>query len=180
LAEISGILRMQGFTILAAANFIGQHAFASDSIPLAYGRPDQVDLQKASEFGRKVAEKIKTDREDITSMALGRLYIHQYARGFLDAQGSYYPEQYHKDQYVSVSEEARELCGGCMRCEESCPTGAIKAATLQIDDKLCTRCFACTYVCPAGVLRKYLDLSSELASLLRQQVRHRGEPQVFL
>jgi flavodoxin len=44
------ILTKKGFKINAAGAFIGQHTY-SDIIPVAIGRPDKTDLEKASQFG---------------------------------------------------------------------------------------------------------------------------------
>jgi hypothetical protein len=48
LCEVAGILRTQGFKIPAAANFIAQHSFATDKIPLNKGRTRDVDSDRTA------------------------------------------------------------------------------------------------------------------------------------
>ena len=50
-------LESHGFHTVAAAAFVGQHAFASK---LAPGRPDAEDIVRAEGFAEKVAEKVQT------------------------------------------------------------------------------------------------------------------------
>ena len=59
LAELCALLRKQGFTIPAAGNFIAQHSFVCDEFPVGRGRPDELDLEIASEFGADVAQRVK-------------------------------------------------------------------------------------------------------------------------
>jgi ferredoxin/flavodoxin len=181
LAEMSGILRKQDFTILAAGNFIGQHSFATDDYPLGIGRPDEDDLRKATEFGRQVGGKIKAgDLNDITSFHGGNCLIRLYVGGNPEAQGSGLPERWHPLIKVSVIEHGKEHCDKCNSCAESCPTGAINADSLQIDDVACVRCFACVPVCPLGLMQKVVSYDPELDSWFKVQEKYRGEPLVFL
>lgn len=41
-----------GFTPLAAGAFIGEHSYSTAEMPVAAGRPDDKDLQIASQFGK--------------------------------------------------------------------------------------------------------------------------------
>lgn len=42
-----------GFTPLSAGAFIGEHSYSRPNMPVAAGRPDADDLQKAEQFGRE-------------------------------------------------------------------------------------------------------------------------------
>ncbi len=180
LGEVSGLLRTHGFRIPAAGNFIAQHSFATDRIPLNKGRPNETDLNIAREFGVNVAKKVRQNGSDITTIGLGRLYLQCFSRGSLDAQGSYFPEKYHKDQYVTVDDKATRNCDKCGRCSEICPTGAIDSGTLKINDATCIRCFACVTKCEKNVLSQYLNYDSEFAALFMQATRQQVHPQTYL
>ena len=56
LVEMYDILSDNGFKIIAAGGFIGEHSYSNK---LGGGRPDANDLQTAAEFGKKAAEKMQ-------------------------------------------------------------------------------------------------------------------------
>lgn len=178
LADLTGVLKKQGFMIPAAANFIGQHSFATEDLPLGSGRPDQRDLRKAVNFGKKIASKMQDNPTDITSIRGGMVWIRQYLTGSLEAQGSSFLERY--SQIIRVSEQDRTHCENCQKCVESCPTGAIDAKTLQISDTACIRCFACTSACPSGTKQKVVEPDPELRAWFLKQGSVRAEPQILL
>lgn len=52
LYQLVEILSHNGFGVIAAGAFIGQHSY-SDVVPVAIGRPDKSDIEKAYSFGVK-------------------------------------------------------------------------------------------------------------------------------
>ena len=48
-----------GFTPLSAGAFIGEHSYSRPNMPVAAGRPDADDLQKAEQFGRESLKKLQ-------------------------------------------------------------------------------------------------------------------------
>ena len=180
LAELSGILKKQGFTIPAAGNFVGEHTCATDEYRLGTGRPDETDLKKAFEFGEKIADKVSTNPADITSVYSGQLYLQCYANGSLEAQGYVNGGLWLRTILVKSSRKETDRCRDCMSCVESCPTGAINADNIEINDQACVRCFVYTSVCPSGLLRKEVAPPPELATWWKIQEKRRGEPLLFL
>ena len=179
LAELCGILKRQGFTIPAAGNFIAQHSFACEDFPIGIGRPDKEDLRKATEFGRRVVDKIAKDPEDITCQYGGKTYIRMYVSGSLEAKGlASLPERFR--QLIRVNDHFDELCPDCNLCVEVCPTGSIDPASYRIEDETCIRCFACTDVCDSGVKEKVVHPKEHLASWFRHRALERGEPLLFI
>ena len=63
LLELKNLAIEQGFSRVAAGAFIGEHSYSRDSTPIAVGRPDEADLNKAKEFGERVLKKLLDNRE---------------------------------------------------------------------------------------------------------------------
>ena len=172
LEELCGLLRHQGFKILAAANFVGEHSFAHDEVPLAIGRPDDNDLEIAADFGKKIAEKINSGLMEITlegkALEIGENYTRTREN---------WPENGVR-KIACVSEVDEDRCIRCQECVGSCPMGAIDGNTLIVDDESCIRCFACVRVCLTGV-RKIL-LTSEIFVYFKSLISTRKEPHIIL
>jgi ferredoxin len=178
LAELCAILKRQGFTIPAAGNFVAQHSFECEDFPIASGRPDQDDLRKAAEFGRRAVSKIAQNPEDITCEYGGKLYIRMYVSGSTEATGFVSMGAHHRAT-IRVSEHNAKLCDDCGNCVEVCPTGSIDPESYLIEDETCIRCFACTSVCAPGAKVKVVQPVEQLAAWFRHRSTERGEPLLF-
>ena len=178
LAELCGLLKKQGFTIPAAGNFIAQHSFACEDFPIGKGRPDESDLGKAMEFGRRVIEKISNNPEDITSRYRSNMYIRMYVSGSIEAEGFSGLGKRHSP-FIRVSEHDDMVCQECGLCVEVCPTGSIDENTYRVSDDLCIRCFACVNICPSGVKEKVVKPNEELSAWFEHRSLERGEPLLF-
>jgi ferredoxin len=178
LAELCAILKRQGFTIPAAGNFVAQHSFVCEDFAIAKGRPDQDDLRKATEFGRRVADKIAQDAEDITCVYGRFLYIRMYVSGNAEPTGFVSMPERHRPT-IRVSEHNEQVCDLCGNCVEVCPTGSINPESYLIEDETCIRCFACTSVCSSGAKVKVVQPVEQLAAWFRHRSTERGEPLLF-
>jgi ferredoxin/flavodoxin len=178
LPDLSGVLKKRGFKIAAAANFVGQHSFITEDLPMGKGRPDRNDIKVAHSFGRKLAAKMVSDPTDISMVRGGNIYLRVYLSSSVESQGSTFPASRHME--VRVSELDKTRCDNCQSCVESCPTNAIDAKTLQINDATCIRCFACTVVCPHDLRGKIVEPDSDLRAWFRKQGSVRAEPQIIL
>jgi ferredoxin/flavodoxin len=125
------------FRLIAAGAFIGQHTYASEEVPVAYGRPDTIDLRQAVEFGRKIREKI--DANNFISPDIPKSTLPKFVTRLPDTLTRFLIRQPVLDQ---------SICNACQLCSNSCPVGAIDSASLQIDEQKCMRCYACVKVCP--------------------------------
>ena len=56
LKELCDLVSEQGFVPVAAGAFIGEHSFSRKGMPIAEGRPDESDLNQATEFGKKIID----------------------------------------------------------------------------------------------------------------------------
>ena len=178
LAELCAILKRQGFTIPAAGNFVAQHSFACEDFPIGTGRPDQEDLSQAAEFGRRVAEKIAHDPEEITCVYGRSLYIRMYVSGSTEPTGFASMGERHRAT-IRVSKHNTQLCDDCGLCVEACPTGCIDPDSYLIEDETCIRCFACTSVCAPGAKTKVVQPVAPLAAWFKHRSTERGEPLLF-
>jgi ferredoxin len=188
--ELTKILRERGFKVLAAATFISKHSFAVKEHPWGVGRPDDKDLKAAAEFGRALTEKAKSNPSEISVSDK----LNAYAWGFpVPPAGNQVveamPEGYHRrvlnraKSFWSVDSSDRDACDECGSCVKSCPTDAIDAVTLMINEDLCIRCMACVEGCPSGVMKLVYSskpVAVEAVAGLDKIFAVRKEPKTFL
>ena len=156
------------FRLIAAGAFIGQHTYASEEVPVAYGRPDIVDLKQAAEFGRKIREKINTN--DFISPDIPKSTLPKFITRLPDALTRFLIRQPVLDALI---------CNACQACSNSCPVGAINSASLQIDEQKCIRCYACVKACPksARVAKFRFRIFGQIFKIIGKK---RKENQMFL
>jgi ferredoxin len=137
LVELRDITSAAGFVPVAAGAFIGEHSFASETMPIANSRPDPDDLEKARNFGQTIREKLnqlQTLNTDTPLQVPGNIP---------------YKEPIIRSGISPVSTEA--LCTLCGTCADVCPTAAITVReAIETDKEGCIICFACVKNCPSG------------------------------
>jgi len=160
------ILSQNGFNVMAAGLFIGQHSY-SDVVPVAIGRPDESDIEKAREFGTQILQASKPlNIEDV-------------------------PIQWDKHskskEYTALKPTYRgKICVKCGRCAEVCPTGILSSETGEYLNrqvkKNCIGCMACAKNCESGarILKANPIVRIIMNSVLGQASRERKEPFVVM
>jgi ferredoxin len=138
--EMSGLLRKQGFKILAAANFVAEHSYATDEAPAGRGRPTAQDLELAEDFGKKIVSKIEGDLQELSIESKPLKNGENYMRKEWSENGV--------KKMIAKPEHNAELCIQCNTCVNSCPVAAIDPETYEADGEACIRCMACVKVCP--------------------------------
>jgi predicted Fe-Mo cluster-binding NifX family protein/Fe-S-cluster-containing hydrogenase component 2 len=161
LLELCDLCSAQGFRVVGAAAFIGEHSFSMDEFPIAVARPDQSDLQKAEALGRSLVGQNKT--LDLNTVPGKRPY---------------------KDPMIPVGAAAEsnpETCLHCGMCVAACPAGAIRMedALPKTNAELCIWCAACARACTAGARAVTLPKIQEIAARLHQNCQERREPEWF-
>lgn len=157
---------------IAAAAFVGEHSFATAAAPLAAGRPDRIDLERAREFGARVRGLLNSGN--------GAASIEPpHIPGRLPLIARVLPEG-SADIFTHPPLADPASCTGCGACARRCPSGAIDADSFAIDESVCLRCFACVRVCPPGSRRIRYRRKPIVTTFLRRKNRRRREPDVFL
>ncbi len=162
LLELKDITEEQGFKIIAAAAFIGEHSFSSDKYPIAANRPDKDDLLKAEEFGRHIKDLLDSGREANFDVPGNRPY---------------------KDlpQYPAVAPVTdEEKCNKCGVCVDVCPTDAISLnGKITTDAVACIKCCACVKECPSQARYNDNDFFKNAGAKLHEMCSERKEPEYF-
>lgn len=71
LTDLEALTRERGYTPVAAAAFVCEHSYSTPETPIAAGRPDWADLERAEAFGRAVRERLL--RGDLTLVNVSAL-----------------------------------------------------------------------------------------------------------
>ncbi len=163
--QMAEILINRGFMVKAAGAFIGQHSY-SDVIPVAIGRPDRIDLEKAFQFGKKCLQTTKNlNNEDIPVQL-----------DLFSKSKKHYPL---KPVFIA------EKCNQCGICSKNCPVGIISSETGDYINKkakdLCIGCMACVYSCKkkAKVAKPDFIMAFIMKTILKKASKQRLEPLVI-
>lgn len=168
LIELKDSCERVGFKILAGAVFIGEHTLSSKKKPIAQGRPDDKDLNKAFDFGKDLKEKIEKINkiDNIKNVSVpGNL-------------------EYKKRQWMpKISPITNyKLCTLCSKCISVCPTDAIKKDNNRIitNKNACIPCYACIKVCPVEAREMKNVLFKLVGNKLYKTCKERKEPELYL
>ena len=167
LLELKNYAIELGFSPVAGGAFIGEHSFASEEVPVANGRPDSLDVQKAIDFGVKVKDKITALQSPDTQMDL------EIPGGFpYEAGGA---------RAMTVSPVSKEdTCTVCGTCASVCPTAAISInGSVATKAELCIRCCACIKNCPEEARVVEDEMWLKIVNWLNENCSARKEPQIF-
>lgn len=170
LIELTDILTQDGFNVVAAGAFIGEHSFSNI---LAKGRPDESDMKKVEDFAGDIYNKITRAVDFPALLVSGQKPCRKY----------YQP----KDRYGNTFEfrlitpqTNKDACIDCKHCAEICPIGSISYEDTSVMNGICIKCCACVKGCPGGA--KYFDNENYLQHQheLEEIYAKRREPEIFL
>ncbi|HUW06410.1 MAG TPA: 4Fe-4S binding protein [Williamwhitmania sp.] len=156
------ILTNNGFSIKAAGAFIGQHSY-SDIVPVAIGRPDNTDLEKACNFG---IDSLNTSNY----LSLKDILVQ---RDMFSKSKNYTP---------IIPAFKSEKCSFCGACSKRCPINIISPETgnfmNQEAKKKCLGCMACVSICKnkARFVKPNIIMKLVLKILLKKPSVYRQEP----
>lgn len=176
LKELHDIAVADQFIPVAAGAFVAEHSYSSAVYPIAPGRPDYIDIQKAREFGAAVRDKLQNLRslEDSASIAIpGQApYIEPVNLNMIKKARS----------VVALTPETdMSKCTQCGLCAEVCPTGAISPDDVtQTDRWQCLICFACVKSCPEDARQMNEPNFKAAIQALQQNCQDKKEPELYL
>jgi ferredoxin len=167
LLELKNFAIELGFNPVAGGAFIGEHSFASKDVPIANGRPDNLDVQKAKDFGSKIKAKATALQSPDAQMDL-------------EIPGRF-PYEASGARSMAVSPVTKEdTCTVCGTCAGVCPTEAISInGSVATEIEVCIRCCACIKNCPTGARVIEDSMWKNIANWLNENCSARKEPQMF-
>lgn len=167
LLELKDLVSSIGFRPIAAGAFIGEHSFSDDATPVAPGRPDVNDLQKAREFGKAVSSKLAeaASVEAITPLSV---------------PGDFpYKERKPRSNMAPMTHD--DLCIQCETCVAVCPVAAVSLKeVIETDAALCILCCACVKNCPTTARKMENPGIRKAAEWLVANFSARKEPEIFI
>jgi ferredoxin len=168
LLELQHIATEAGFTPIAGAAFIGEHSFSTEGIPIAQGRPDADDLDRARSFGTMVQKKI-SKLESLRNLPP------------LAVPGNFPYRERGPARNTSPS-TSDVLCIRCGKCAEVCPVATItlKEDSVITDKEKCLLCCACVKNCPSGARRLEDPQLTQFAEKLSISCNQRKDPEFYL
>ncbi|MHA1680767.1 MAG: 4Fe-4S dicluster domain-containing protein [Promethearchaeota archaeon] len=161
-----------GFSVVAAGAFIGEHSFSSDELPVARGRPDDVDIGIAVSFGKSIARKLAAlhSIDELEPVVIP---------GKMPWIARFIPDSFAKTSTKVPIVDSR-LCNNCGACVISCPTGSINKDDLFINNKTCIRCFSCVKICHASARMVEYKTPRLLKAFFKKNAGRRREPRLFM
>jgi len=167
LLELRDIAIEAGFVPVAGAAFIGEHSYNSAETPIATGRPDAADMEKAEQFGAVVRHALDA-LETIEGLPL------------LQVAGEF-PYRERSKEPKGTPTTLSDLCTRCGECVAACPVAAIDAGdVLNTDENLCILCSACVKACPTDARVWEHAWVRSAATWLTENCSARKEPETYL
>lgn len=169
LIELKDILESNGFKVIAAGAFIGEHSF---STTLAKNRPDEKDMTVADDFANQIHRKITTQAEFQTLVVEGN---QPYRKHYMPKNKEGSPVDIRK-----VAPKTNINCNDCKLCVNVCPMGSIDGEDVSKFNGICIKCGACIKKCPTQA--KYYDNEDYLRHKQELEIEFafRREPELFI
>lgn len=176
LLELHDISVSQGFIPVAGGAFIAEHSYSLSSRPIAHGRPDLKDINKAQAFGLKIKEKLK----DVASLGGMEKIRIPGNRPYLEPENLNMIKQV-RNTIPFTPDTDEKKCTHCNMCVEVCPTKAIDPDDVsKIDRWECMLCFACIKNCPTQAKQMTDPHFNEAIEQLQKACQERKEPELYL
>lgn len=158
-SEMCQILREGGMVPVAAAAVVARHVFSQ---VLEQGRPNEADKAEIKAFCDRIS-LLPHDGPDVSGEGLQAAY-------YVPQTEQRTPAKFLK----ALPQFAADLCEGCGRCAESCPTGCLTMYDGRPHaEGVCIKCQACVRLCPAKAV-SFVD--ADFLSHVRMLEQNFSEP----
>ncbi len=174
LNELNLIAEASGFHVVGAGSFIGEHSFSTQKSPVAAGRPNDEDLKKAEEFGKRIIDKLHR-MNDLSSAVLKIPECNRLQLLLKMSLPFNMARLYAKGPMVN-----RDLCNKCGLCARLCPVGAIDSRTMKVQTNRCLRCCGCVKGCPRHARKMVFRTNLPVPRLLNAKSKIQKEPRLYL
>jgi ferredoxin len=176
LKELCDTAEARGFIPVAAGAFIGEHSYSSSACPIAQGRPDESDLEKARAFGHEVSKKMS----GLDSVEKAVLNVVPGNFPYIEAKTLNLIKEARKNTSFAPETDVA-LCTKCGKCVEVCPTGAVSPDETYITDKWqCIICHACVKICPENARIMQNESFDAKIKWLYDICQSRKEPECYI
>ncbi len=167
LVELRDLVSENGFIPIAGAAFIGEHSFSTEETPIADGRPDEIDLEKAESFGKDINSVLEQFYQNNNTSTLNIPGNHPYRE---------------RSPKLAISPTTNEeLCTKCEICFNVCPTFAISInSTIMTNQESCIVCCACVKNCPSGAREIVHPRMDQITEWLQSNCSQRKEPEIYM
>jgi ferredoxin len=167
LVELGDLVTGTGCVVIAGGAFLGEHSYSTPEQPIAVGRPDEKDREKAVEFGRQIMELFESisKPDDVTPP---------------DLPGNR-PYRKMVNHPKAPPETDTDLCNLCGICVSRCPTGAITLhGDLETTAADCILCCACIKACPQQARALTDPHMKRITAWVSKKAAKRKEPETFI
>lgn len=172
LNELYKITENNGFKVIAAGSFIGEHSFSTKELPRSKGRPNYEDLSRAEIFGAEIAEKLKRiDKITDVHIKIPEGKIELMAKVVTKNSARMFTKQPMVD---------KSICNDCGACVYFYSMAAINQDTLDINEDKCIRCFACVKRCAKKARKIIYKKKLLVTNVLRFKSRVKREVKTYL
>ncbi len=167
LQELSALARAAGCVPVAGASFIAEHSYSTGKGPIAAGRPDDQDLERAREFGREISRRLQ-GTENVRDLPAP------------DLPGN--PELKERPVFAVMGPVTDpDRCTACGACEQLCPTGSITTRAIsETNEAGCILCAACVKGCAFGARALKGPFIRKIREWLGENAAERREPETFM
>jgi len=167
LFEMATALEARGYSVMAAAKIVAQHAllWQSDS-PLGNGRPNGDDDRRVRDMVKTVVGALDAGApQQVPAVSLNYQpeALQKVMAGFvLSSVRKKLPQ-------ISLTRDACTLCGDCVA---ACPAEAVELGDGPVFKDCCIACYNCVRACPENALQADF---TKMAAGLAQRVQDFGE-----
>ncbi|MBI9089338.1 MAG: EFR1 family ferrodoxin [Desulfobacterium sp.] len=137
------ILTEQNFTVVSSAEFPGAHPFNLGGWRAFTDRPNESDFNRAQTYSQATLNRFTGQDPGMLGDLEQSIYSGEQLDGF---------EALRFKIITQLPTRAGRECRLCMACEDTCPTGAMDAATGRVDSRKCIACLGCVANCPDQAL----------------------------